>query len=308
MNREQRPTSMALDDRGNLVTHDPFGVRVWSFHGTAGPTPSTSLPLPPVSIPLRGAPPLARTPDGRMMVLVRSPDSRRPSAVLLWHSQTPALVQPVTPPPSSLGESASTAQTDLRGNATNGTDAEGLRFRSVQIAPHGQRLYLLDEKFALHLWNLEATSRGYQAHEVAVRSTLPEGINSLALRPDGAVLALGDRTGAVSFFDTRRLTVTDRIHPASDQTEGFVTALAFAPDGRDLAVGTLEGRILIWPATTPHPKEPRLSLPGHHGLVSSLVFDAQGRRLASAVRNDPLVEVWDLELIQRELTRLGLAD
>jgi WD40 repeat protein len=243
-----------------------------------------------------------------MMVLVRSPDSRRPSAVLLWHAQTPALVQPVTPPPSSPGESASAAQADPRGNATNGTDVGGLRFRSVQIAPLGERLYLLDEKSALHVWNLEAASRGYQAHEVAVRSPLPEGINSLALRPDGAVLVLGDRTGAVSLFDTRGLTVTDRIRPASEQTEGIVTALAFAPDGRDLAVGTFEGRILIWPANTFHPKEPRLSLPGHHGLVSSLAFDAHGRRLASAVYNDPLVEVWDLELIQRELTRLGLAD
>src|SRR5262249_51787990 len=158
--------SLALDDRGRLVTHDPFGVRVWSFQGTAGPTPSTSLPLPPLTGPLRSPPPLARTPDGRVMVLVRSPDSRRPSAVLLWHAQTPALVQPVTPPPSSPGESASAAQTDPRGNATNGTDVGGLRFRSVQIAPLGERLYLLDEKSALHVWNLEATSRGYQAHEV----------------------------------------------------------------------------------------------------------------------------------------------
>jgi WD40 repeat protein len=242
------------------------------------------------------------------MALVRTPDSRRPSAVFLWHSETPAQLQPVTPPPSSAGESAATVRTDPRGNATAGADAEGLRFRHVQLAPGGGRLYLLDEKFALQIWALDATSRGYQAREVAVRSTLPEGITSFALRPDGAVLALGDRTGAVSLFDTRRLAVTDRIHRAGDEAEGIVTALAYSPDGRDLAVGTPQGPILIWPATTPHPKEPRLILPGHRGMVTSLVFDAPGRRLASAVRNGPLVEVWDLELIQRELTRLGLAN
>jgi hypothetical protein len=52
-----------------------------------------------------------------------------------------------------------------------------------------------------------------------------------------------------------------------------------------------------------------LHLPGHRtGITRLLAFDSQGRRLASAQFGDPLVEIWDLELFQRELTRLGLAD
>jgi hypothetical protein len=39
-----------------------------------------------------------------------------------------------------------------------------------------------------------------------------------------------------------------------------------------------------------------------------MVFDAQGTRLAGATMSDPLVEVWDLGLIGRELDRLGLAE
>src|SRR5262249_32009324 len=152
------------------------------------------------------------------------------------------------------------------------------------------------------------TSEGHQTRVLPVTAELPEVIISLALRPDGAVLALGDRTGTVSLFDTQHQAVVGRIRSSSAEVDGYVTALAFAPDGRDLAVGTQQGPILVWPATQSDPKEPRLSLPGHRGMVSSLVFDPQGRRLASAGRTDPLVEVWDLELIQRELTKLGLAD
>ena len=42
--------------------------------------------------------------------------------------------------------------------------------------------------------------------------------------------------------------------------------------------------------------------------MTSLAFDAPGTRLASAAGTDPLVEVWDLDLISRELSRLGLGE
>jgi eukaryotic-like serine/threonine-protein kinase len=307
MNREQSPTSLASDDRGRLVVHDPSGLRVWSPDGIAGPTPSISLPLPPVPVPLRSAPPLSHTPDGHLMALVRTPDGRRPSAVLLWRSETPGEVQTVTPPPIASGEPPSTVRKDSR-STTTGPDSDGLRYRQVQLAPRGDRLYLLAENRTLRLWALDVSSQGCQAREVSVTSPLPEGITSIALRPDGAVLALGDRTGAVSLFDTSRLAVTGRIPRATDDAEGFVQVLAFSPDGRNLAVGTLIGQILVWPANPSEPKDRRLSLPGHRGMISSLVFDQQGRRLASAGRTDPLVEVWDLEHIHHELAELGLAD
>ncbi len=307
MSRDQHPTSLATDDRGRLVAHDPSGLRIWSPDGIAGPTSVIALALPDVPVPLRGPPPLSRTPDGRLMALVRTPDGRRPSTIALWRSDTPGKVQPVTPPPSPASEFGSTAKKDPRGLST-GPETDGLRFRQVQVSPRGDRLYLLAENSTLHLWALDVTSGGYQAREVPMIAPLPEGITSIALRSDGAVLALGDRTGAVSLLDTRRLVLTGRIPRATDEAEGFATALAFSRDGHNLAVGTLLGPILVWPATQSEPKEPRLSLPGHRGMISSLVFDHQGRRLASAGRGDPLVEVWDLEHIRHELAELGLAD
>jgi WD40 repeat protein len=211
----------------------------------------------------------------------------------------------VSPPPSPLGEASSIAKNEPRANLT-APDAEGLRFRQVQFASRGDRLYLLAENNALHLWDLEPSADGYQAREIRIATALPEGITCIALRPDGGLLALGDLAGTVSFFDTQRRVVTGRIPRATQ--EGFVPALAFSPDGRSLAVGTAQGQILIWPATRPEGRGPRLSLPGHRGMITILRFDQQGRRLASAGRTDPLVEVWDLESIRRELIDLKLSD
>src|SRR5262249_5545081 len=161
-----------------------------------------------------------------------------------------------------------------------GADAAVLRFHAVQVAPNGDRLYLLGEDGTLQIWDLDASSGGCRARAVPVGAGLPEGLTCLALRPDGAVLALGDRTGAGPLFDARRAATTGRIKATGGDGAGFVPALAFSPDGRDLAVGTQQGAIVIWPATGPAPSEPRLTLPGHRGMISSLAFDARGRRLA----------------------------
>ena len=137
---------------------------------------------------------------------------------------------------------------------------------------------------------------------------LAEGASSLALRRDGAALAVGDRAGTVTLYDTVHATVLERIKPSIGETESLVIALAFSPDGHDLAVGSQQGMISVWSVAAPAKPRLRLRLPGHKGLVTNLVFDSRGERLASAAGIEPLVEVWNLDLLQRELARLGLAD
>ncbi len=83
--------------------------------------------------------------------------------------------------------------------------------------------------------------------------------------------------------------------------------MAFSPDGGYLAVGSQQGTISLWSVAQPARAAVFVRLPGHRGLVTNLVFDAKGRRMASAGR-DALVEVWDLEAIRRELSRLGLIE
>ena len=104
----------------------------------------------------------------------------------------------------------------------------------------------------------------------------------------------------MTLLDTSNQRILAQIKPPSGEAESLWLALAFSPDGRDLAVGSEHGTISLWSIAQPTRPRLRFRLPGHRGITTSLAFDAQGRRLASAGM-DPLVEVWDLELIQREL-------
>jgi len=102
------------------------------------------------------------------------------------------------------------------------------------------------------------------------------------LRGDGAVLALGDRTQTVTLVDTSNHTILSRITPPIGEAESPWLALQFAPDRPDLAVGSEQGVISVWSIAQPERPRLRFRLPGHRGMTASLVFDAQGRRLASA--------------------------
>jgi WD40 repeat protein len=136
-----------------------------------------------------------------------------------------------------------------------------------------------------------------------------ESFSSLALRPDGGLLAIGDRNGKVTLLETMGLSVVGEIKPTSHEAEGFVTAMSFSPDGRTLAVGSPQGQILLWSVEQPSSPRLRFRLPGQRGPVTYLVFDPRGQRLASCCAwSEPLVEIWNLNLLRRELTQLGLAD
>jgi WD40 repeat protein len=182
-------------------------------------------------------------------------------------------------------------------------------YRAIQIAPGGRRIYLLDSAPGrLHAWEIEGTPEDSEVRSVEARPGFPpfEGLTSLALRPDGAILALGDRSGNVTLFDTVRRAVVGSIHPSVDESESFFLTLAFSGDGRTLAVGSQQGIISLYAVDDPARAQLQLRLPGHHGLVLNLAFDATNGRLASAT-TDPVAEVWDLDLIRRELAQRGLS-
>jgi serine/threonine protein kinase/WD40 repeat protein len=309
--RESRPAAVSFDAEGRLVAVDPHGLRIWSASITSNQI------SPPIEVPFPIAPrgpglgwfgmrwsPVARTPDGKLMAVARSP------AVFLWRSETPQRLIPVVVPGQPLAQSAVSPPGGTRRTAVAGPDPPSVRFRTIQIAPNGQKLYLIDQSGQPHIWELETKAGAALAHarELNWRLPVPEGgYIAMALRPDGKILAMADRSGTILLVETLRQTVVGQIKPPGDQVASFFLALAFSPDGHDLAVGSQqEGTISIWSLDQPSRPRLRLNLPGHRGLFT-LAFDPQGRRLASQ-GSDPLVEVWDLELIQRELSQWGLAD
>jgi WD40 repeat protein len=166
---------------------------------------------------------------------------------------------------------------------------------------------MLGDFSRLIIWALDPgnASGPIKAHRLESAAGLPDGLTRLALRPDGALLAIGDRTGTVTLLDTTRLNVMGRINPPSEDAQG---SLAFSPDGRHLAVYSPQGQILIWSVANPSDPQIALRLPGQRGMFPNVVFDPRGQRLASLSAGiEPMIEIWNLELIERELTRLGFS-
>jgi WD40 repeat protein len=83
--------------------------------------------------------------------------------------------------------------------------------------------------------------------------------------------------------------------------EQQVTALAFSPDGRRLATGSLDGGLKMWEARTGRQLD---SLTGNLGQVLDLAFSPDGASLATT-SSDGTVRLWDVGTGRQTLTLAG---
>jgi len=330
-----RPTSLAFDDRGRLLVLDADALQCWGQ--PPGNTEAFRISLPALSVPsgrlsqLFNRPSsMARTPDGRMLFLARQ------AQILAWHASEPDQLRTLTlpslpPPPTSDRERrrGEPGDPEREGRSPGDPEREGrpprdpererlswsLSWQRMALAPDGTRLYLVDNWNRVHALALDEDRARWLDWSLDIRA------RTLALSPDGRTLAIADRSrptnspdgrplatdrgqpGSVALIDTSRGIETARLLPATNEDEGQISSLAFAPSGRDLAAGTQQGLIDVW--SLDHPAAPRIHLPGHRGSVNALAFDPQGRYLASG-GYDRTVAVWDLGIIRDELRRLGL--
>jgi hypothetical protein len=239
-----------------------------------------------------GAPPpptgrMARSADGRTIVLTRGRDVLL-SAV--GADGTPAvpvrLRMPDLPEPAD-GPPEPPQAPRGRGN--------GQGWRDFALGPDGRHLFLAsgDEAGA---WTIDGDRPPTPAWH------LPAHATRLAMAPDGRTLAVGDLAGEVLLIDPADGRVRRRIGPPAEGG-GIIAALAFSPDGRELAVASRE-QIRLWSLAGAEPA-PVVRLGGHQRLVNLLAFDPSGRHLASG-SFDGTVKVWDLDHVRGELARLGL--
>ncbi|MCX5055712.1 hypothetical protein OG895_19875 [Streptomyces sp. NBC_00201] len=117
-------------------------------------------------------------------------------------------------------------------------------------------------------------------------------LGTLAFAPDGSRLAAGDQTGRVTLWDgelRHRTGVLRNVFPPPlDGHPGpeAVTALAFSPDGRTLAVGGDGGGLQLWDVPTGQPLGGLLTTPGE--AVYTLAFGPDGTTLYAGSAHVPL--------------------
>jgi WD40 repeat protein len=115
-----------------------------------------------------------------------------------------------------------------------------------------------------------------------------KSIFSLALNPDGKLLATGDINGQIHLWqmaDGKNL-LTFKGH------ENVIWTIAFSPDGQTLASGSFDGLIKLWDIQTGNCLKTYYE---HTGIVWSVSFSPDGRTLASGSQ-DNSIRLWDIYL------------
>jgi WD40 repeat protein len=150
----------------------------------------------------------------------------------------------------------------------------------LAISPDSRTLVGSESDGTLRIWDLETGELRKTLAEAAARFCCP-----VAFSPDGTLLASRGQGDAVRLRDTGTWTVRHSF-PVDDR----ITALAFSPDGKTLAVGVGQpnGKVLLWNVETGRlrgaPLEP-------FSLINQLAFSPDGKNLAVA-GNNPVVRVW----------------
>lgn len=182
----------------------------------------------------------------------------------------------------SLQGKSSTAIRYAVGNAINllcwlGTDFTSCDFSNLFI-----------RQADLRCTNLHRVNFNNTRFQDSLFSETFGGIFSVAVSPDGRLLATGDTNGNVcvrEFRSAKQQIWTTKGHSS------WIPALKFSPDGKTLATSGTDYRIKLWHAET---GECLRILEGHQNEVWALNFSPDGKTLASG-SDDCSIRFWDVK-------------
>ena len=172
-----------------------------------------------------------------------------------------------------------------------GGDVIGLAWSS------GGELAVTGDSGHVQLWDVNGPPRFVRAlHGLRSINKQPEAVTTTAFSPDGHLVAAGDinhtpgytpyRFGSVAVWDTsgRRLWMTTN--------RGWISTVAFSPDGTSIAAAREDGAVLVYDARTGR-LERTLRTEGATGLTfQTAAFAPDGRTLATGSWAG-IMQLWD---------------
>ncbi len=165
----------------------------------------------------------------------------------------------------------------------------GAIVRALAVSPDGKVLASAGDDGAVQLWT---AADGKALRKLAGPT---DWLLALAFSADGKQIAAGGQDGKLWAWDvdtgTKRFDVLAQA-PAPPKTTppvNVVTAIAFSPDGKQIAVGGSDTRVYFFGADGKLQRQGQA--PGHVGAVTALAFHPGGTVLASGSA-DRTVKLW----------------
>ncbi len=156
---------------------------------------------------------------------------------------------------------------------------------AAAFTPDGKRLITAHTEGVIDIWN---TASGGKVTTLYSEQDLFD----IAVSPDGAVLAIAARYG-ILLYDLGTYQTINLIHPLPRMEA--VRSLRFSPDGRFLASGDPESKIMLWD-TSDWTFAGKLE--GHSFSVTDIDISPDGKTLAS-ISYDNTLRQWSLESFEQ---------